>query len=180
MIRLSLLFLLFLLHPRSSAAPPAGDCFCTECSLPASRRLPGHLQWAAQCSIPALWDGDHAGAATAAAAETRSVAAQHRPQGGLHTPAADTGHQHWVRVLGGYLHISALKTSSSTKKRLHQQLCLSLDLQDICRQVKSQGCPVAAGPAVQSAEEPAVSGRSYSSLIWKRPRRQQTRGQCRL
>lgn len=94
-------FLLFLLHPRSPAAPPAGDCVCSECSLPAGGRLPGHLQWAAQRAVPALRDRDHAGAAAPAAAETWSVPAQHSPQGGLHTLAADTGHQHWVRALGG-------------------------------------------------------------------------------
>lgn len=95
------LFLPLLLHPRSPAAPPAGDCVCTERSLPASGRLLGHLQRSAQCSVPALRDRDHAGAAPPAAAETWSVPAQHRPQGGLHTPAADTGHQHWVRAPGG-------------------------------------------------------------------------------
>ena len=72
------------------------------------------------------------------------------------------------------------KPEAGTKnKRLHQQL-LMLDLQDICRQVESQGGPVSAGPTLQSAEEPVVSGRSYYSVLWKRPRRQQTRGQCRL
>lgn len=95
------LCLMFLLHPRSPAAPPAGHCVCTERSVPASGRLLGHLQWPAQCAVPALRDRDHAGAATPAAAETRSVPAQHRPQGGLHSPAADPGHQHWVQALAG-------------------------------------------------------------------------------
>lgn len=175
------LLLLYLLHPRSPAAPPAGDCVCTERSLPASGRLLGHLQRSAQCSVPALRDRDHAGSAPPAAAETWSVPAQHRPQGGLHTPAADTGHQHWVRAPGGLklLHISSLETWSNTKKRVYQ-LCVSLVLQDVCRQVKSQSGAVAAGPAVQSAEEPAVSGGSEPSLFWKWPRQQQTWGQCRL
>lgn len=91
------LFFLSFLHTRSPAAPPAGDGVRPECSLPACGRLPGHLQRAAQRAVAALRDRDHARAAAPAAAETRSVPAQHRPEGGLHTPAADTGHQHWVR-----------------------------------------------------------------------------------
>lgn len=86
------------LHHRSPAAPTASDCFCTECSLSASGRLPGDFQWSAQCVVAALWDWDHAGSATPAAAEAWSVAAKHCPQGGVHTSAADTRHQYWVRA----------------------------------------------------------------------------------
>ena len=90
----------FSLHPRSSAAPPAGDRVCAERPLPAGGCLPGHFKWAPQRAVSALWHGDHAGAAPPAAAETRCVPAQHGPEGGVHSPAADTGHQHRVRELG--------------------------------------------------------------------------------
>lgn len=81
---------------RSPAAPPASDRLCSECSLPACGCLPGHFQWATQCFVPAVRHRDYAGAATPAAAETRSVPAEHCPKGGVHTPATDTGHQHRV------------------------------------------------------------------------------------
>lgn len=106
--------LVFFLHLRSPAAPPAGDGVCPECSLPAGGRLLGHLQRSAQCPVPAVRDGDHAGAAAPTAAETWSVPAQHRPEGGLHTPPADPGHQHRVTATGWFkvLHICILSVWS--------------------------------------------------------------------
>lgn len=94
-------FDLFICHRRSSAAPPAGDGVCIERSLPASGCVSGHLQWAAQCAVPALRDRDHAGAAPPAPAKTWRVSAQHCPEGGLHTAAANTRHQHGVRAQQG-------------------------------------------------------------------------------
>ena len=91
----------FLFHCRGSAAPPAGDGVCSERSLPARGRFSGHLQWPSQRAVSTLRHRDNAGAAPAAPAETWSVPAQHRPKGGLHPPAADTGHQHGVRRSGG-------------------------------------------------------------------------------